>query len=167
MAHGGDDQVPPQWDDNNPQLYSAQTASEEEDSNIFTAPPPCPCRWHPKHTTYTTHPINPDMDAAYGILRVYPTPHITGVSAPSRTRWTAITRLTLETNRENPALFILPNCAFIINLFRNYLPQFPNRYSHYIPHPVKFQNFLRKYYPYGVLHPLNTSGRIGWRVSMR
>ena len=26
-------------------------------------PPPCLCGWHPKHTTYTTHPINPDLDA--------------------------------------------------------------------------------------------------------
>ena len=26
-------------------------------------PPPRICGWHPQHTTYNTHPINPDLDA--------------------------------------------------------------------------------------------------------
>jgi hypothetical protein len=39
-------------------------------------PPSCPCGWHPQHTTYTTQPINPDLDAVptgFFEITYYPT----------------------------------------------------------------------------------------------
>jgi hypothetical protein len=41
-------------------------------------PPPRLCGWHSQHTTYTTHPINPDLDAIPAgsfVITSHPTSH--------------------------------------------------------------------------------------------
>ena len=64
LDYGRDRHVPSQWEDGNPQLHSSETPLEEEDSkNAYMVPPLRPCEWNSKHTTYTTQPSNPDLDA--------------------------------------------------------------------------------------------------------
>jgi hypothetical protein len=64
MALGRYYPIPPQRQPINPKLQYKQTTHYKKKTRT---PPPTPshrqCGWNPRYTTYTTHPINLDLDA--------------------------------------------------------------------------------------------------------
>jgi len=45
------------------QNYEGSKLPKKTNENGFPNPPHRQCGWHPRYTSYTTHPINPDLDA--------------------------------------------------------------------------------------------------------
>jgi hypothetical protein len=63
LAPGRHRSIPPQRQPSNSQLQDQQITSQKKTRTAPPTPRHRQCGWLPRHTTYTTHPINPDLDA--------------------------------------------------------------------------------------------------------